>query len=380
MDIMENVSEKNNFLKLPRVGDIVEGRIINKGKSAIFLDLGNFKTGIIYGKEYQEVKGNLKNLKIGDGLFVKIIDLENEEGYVELSVGQAGKELAWENLKQKKEKEEILKVRIQKVNKGGLLTEISGIPAFLPVSQLSPEHYPRVEGGDFLKILRELQKFIGKELEVKIFDLSQKEEKLILSEKAKETKKIKEMLENYKVGDIVEGEITAVLDFGAFMKFQKEACPKPIEGLIHISELDWQLIEDPSEVVKVGEKVKAKIIDISDDKVSLSLKALKKDPWKGIEKKYKKGDIVRGKITKFNPFGAFVQITPYSETKSLTGRLAKGEDRPKIQGLVHISEIGTKSKMAEKFKIGEEYDFQILSINPAEHRMSLKLAENKTDK
>ncbi len=353
---MENITEKDNSLKIPRVGDIIEGRIINKGKSAIFFDLGNFKTGIIYGKEYQEAKGNLKNLKIGDALFAKIIDLENEEGYVELSVSQAGKELAWENIKQKKEKEEILKVRIQKANKGGLLTEISGIPAFLPVSQLSPEHYPRVEDGDSLKILRELQKFIGKELEVKIFDLSQREEKLILSEKAKETKKIKEILENYKVGDIVEGEITAVLDFGAFMKFQKEEV-EPLEGLIHISELDWQLIEDPSEVVKVGEKVKVKIIDISNDKVSLSLKSLKKDPWEGIEKKYKKGDIVAGKVTKLNPFGAFIQITP------------------KIQGLIHISEIGTKSKMAEKFKIGEKNDFQILSIDPAEHRMSLKLAE-----
>jgi len=354
---MQKDSEKNNLSKPPKVGEIVEGRVTGKGKSSLFLDLGGFKTGIIYGKEYQDSKENLKKLKMGDSLFAKIIDLETEEGYVELSLSQAGRELAWETLRQKKEKGETLKVKILGANKGGLLTEISGIAAFLPVSQLSPEHYPKVEGGDSLKILRELQRLIGKELEVKIFDLSQKEEKIILSEKAKEAERIKEILKNYKVGDVVEGEITAILDFGAFIKFQKEdLLPEPIEGLIHISELDWQLIEDPSKIVKVGQIVKAKIIEISDNKISLSLKALKKDPWKGIEEKYKKGDIVKGRVTKFNPFGAFVQL-----------------GKQKIQGLIHISEFGTKSKMIDKLEIGEAYDFQILSIDPAEHRMSLKL-------
>jgi len=208
-------------------------------------------------------------------------------------------------------------------------------------------------------------------MKVKIFDFDQKEEKLILSEKAKETEKLKEILKNYKVGNIVEAEITGIADFGAFVKFlPSEALPcqqaglakkdsvGPIEGLIHISELDWQLIEDPSEIVKVGQKVKAKIIDISNGKASLSLKALKKDPWKDIEKKYKKDDAANGKVIKFNPFGAFVQISP------------------KIQGLCHVSEFGSQKKMEEVLKIGEKYDFQILSIEPAEHRMSLRLVEN----
>ncbi|PIQ05224.1 MAG: hypothetical protein COW72_02925 [Candidatus Nealsonbacteria bacterium CG18_big_fil_WC_8_21_14_2_50_37_10] len=229
---------------------------------------------------------------------------------------------------------------------------MSGIPAFLPVSQLESCHYPRVEGGDMAKILKELQKFVGKEMEVKIFDLSKKERKLILSEKIKEIERIKEVLKNYKVGEVVEGEITGITDFGAFVKFGEN-----LEGLIHISELDWKIIEDPSEVVKVGEKVKAKIIEISGEKVSLSLKALKKDPWLTLEEKYKKGNIVSGKVTKFNPFGAFVRITP------------------EIQGLCHISEFGTKIKMAERLKIDKNYDFQILEIQKEEHRMSLKLAK-----
>jgi len=355
---MRNILEKDNLLRPPKIGEIVEGKVIGKGRSSLFVNLIPWGTGIIYGKEFQEAKDNLKNLKIGDTIFAKIMDLENEEGYIELSISGASKELTWEALKQKKEKGEILTVRILGANKGGLLSEISGIPAFLPVSQLSPEHYPKVEGADTTKILRELQKFIGQELEIKIFDLDLKQEKLILSEKAKEAEKIKEILKKYKLGEVVEGEITGLVDFGTFIKFDSEN----LEGLIHISELDWQLIEDPAEIVKIGQKVKAKIIEISDDKVSLSLKALKKDPWKNIEKKYKKGDIVKGKVTKFNPFGAFVQITP------------------KIQGLCHISEFGTRPKMEEILKIGKKYDFQILLIDSKEHRINLKLSPTTFNK
>ena len=373
---MKELMEKENLTRPPKVGEIVEGKIIARAAGAIYLDLGPIGTGIIYGREFYEAKEQLKGLKIGDTLFAKIIELENEEGFRELSVSGASKELTWNSLEQKKEQGETQRVKILGANKGGLLTEISGIPAFLPVSQLSAEHYPRVEGGETLKILKELQKFIGETLEVKIFDLSPAEGKLILSEKSKETEKIKEILKNYRIGDVVEGTITGITDFGAFLKFAREEVgPEFVEGLIHISELDWKIIEDPAEIVKVGDKVRAKIIDITDDKVSLSLKALKRDPWIDIEKKYKKGDVVLGKVTKFNPFGAFVQLSLYSREEIGTSRLAEGEDRPEIQGLCHISEFGTRSKMEEKLAIGKEYNFQILEIRPQEHRMSLKLIE-----
>ena len=345
-------NEKNNLFRPPKVGEIVQGKVIGKGRSSLFLDLGAPGTGIIYGKEYLEAKSMLRDLKIGDSLFAKIVELENEDGYSELSVSQAGEELAWDVLRQKKETGEVVRVKILGANKGGLLTEVSNISAFLPVSQLSPENYPRVEGGDTLKILRELQKFVGQEFEVTVLDLSPKEAKLILSEKARGIEKIKEILKNYKVGDVVEGEITGVVDFGAFIRFGEG-----IEGLIHISELDWTMVEDPAQFVKTGEKVKAKIIDISDDRVSLSLKALKKDPWENLEEKYKKGSTVRGRATKLNPFGAFIQITP------------------KIQGLCHISEFGTNTKMEEDVKVGKSYDFQVLSIDPKEHRMSLRMVK-----
>lgn len=355
---MKELLEKNNLLKSPQVGKIVEGKVIGKGRSAIFLDLGALGTGIIYGKEFKEAKDELKNFKIGDNIFTKIIDLENEDGYIELSLTQASSELTWEQLRQKQTKGEQISIKILGANKGGLLTEISGIPGFLPVSQLLPEHYPRVEKGETSKILTELQKFIGKELKIKIFDLNQRERKLILSEKAKEDEKKKEILKKYKVGDVVEVKIIGITDFGAFISFPVGSSVKEsekLEGLIHISELDWQLIEDPAEIVRVDQNVKAKIIEISDDKISLSLKALKQDPWKKISTKFKKGNVIEGEVTKFNIFGAFVKITP------------------KIQGLCHISEFGIKSKMEEKLKIGEKYNFQILSIDTKAHRMTLKL-------
>jgi len=350
---MKEELEKNNSLKPPRVGEIIEGKVIAKERGALFLDLGVIGAGIIYGKEFYEAKDSLKNLKIGDNIFAKIVDLENEEGYLELSISQAGKELTWGELRQKRETGEIIRIKISGANKGGLLAEISGISGFLPVSQLSPVNYPKVEGGETTKILKELQKFVGKELEVQIFDLDPKTDKLILSEKLKETKKIKESLKNYKVGDVIDGEIIGIVGFGAFIKFGKEN----LEGLIHISELDWTIIEDPSQIVKIGQIVKAKIINISDDKVFLSLKALKQDPWKDIEEKYKKGDVVKGKVTKLNPFGAFVQVTP------------------KIQGLCHISEFNSQKKMEEKIKIGKKYNFQILQIKQEEHRMTLALVD-----
>lgn len=349
---MKDLLEKEILMKPAKVGEIVEGKIIGRGQSSLYLDLGPIGTGIIYGREFINAKEKIKNLKEGDGLFAKIVDLENEDGYIELSVSGANEELTWDRLNQKKEAEETVMVKVLGANKGGLLAEISGLPAFLPVSQLSAEHYPRVEGGDPQKILQELQKFVGQELEVKIFDLKPKTGEVIISEKAKEAGKIREILKNYKVDDVIEGEITGLTDFGAFIKFNEG-----IEGLIHISELDWKIIEDPSEIVKVGQIVKAKIIDISRDKVSLSLKALKEDPWKKIQDKYKKGDTVEGKAVKLNPFGVFVQLSP------------------EIQGLCHISEFGTQKKMEEKVEIGKTYKFEILLLEPESHRMSLKLVE-----
>lgn len=350
------------------VGSTVQGTIVARDRSSLFVDLGINGTGTIYGREFYAAKDTIKNLQIGDKIFAKVVELENDEGYRELSLKDAAKEISWQKLKNLKEAEQILNVRISGVNKGGLLTTLEGIQAFLPVSQLAPEHYPRVTDADKQKILKELQKFIGKTLEIKILDLSAEENKLILSEKAKSEEKIKQALKNYNKGDVIEGEITGIADFGAFIKFPTSAKSSAdeagseenqIEGLIHISELDWQLVENPAEVVNVGEIVKAKIIDINNSQVFLSLKAMKPNPWEEIEKQYKKGDKIKGKVIKFSDFGAFIQVTP------------------KIRGLCHISEFSSKQEMEEKLKIDKTYNFEVLLIEPKEHRMSLKLVGDK---
>lgn len=349
-------TNKLEMLKPLRQGEIVQGKVIGVGRSAIYLDLSPHGTGLIYGREFLEEKEKLRQAKIGDTLAAKVVDLENDQGYIELSIREAGKELTWDKLHEIKNTQQLIMVKVLGANKGGLLAQLQGIQAFLPVSQLSQEHYPKVEGGDPTKILRELQKFMGEELEVEILDLDPKEGKVILSEKSKERTKIKEILNAYKVGDLIEGQITGIVEFGAFMRFPQGAPQdQQVEGLIHISEIDWQIIEDPTQFLAVGQDVKAKVIDIANGRVSLSLKALKEDPWKEAVKKYKKLDQIQGRVTKLNPFGAFVEV------------------EPKIQGLCHISEFGTKQKMEEELEVGKTHPFQILEINPTEHRMSLHL-------
>lgn len=368
MNITEEktIKTSKDSCPLPSMGSLAEGTVVAKDRSSVFVDLGTQGTGIIYGREFYEAKDAIKNLKIGDKVFAKVVDPENDDGYRELSLRSAAKDINWQKLREIKEKEKIVKVKITGVNKGGLLASVEGIQAFLPVSQLSPENYPRVEDADKQKILKELQKFIGKDLEVKILDLLAEENKLILSEKAKGEQAIREILKNYKTGDVIEGKITGIADFGAFIKFGANAIKDAenageskteIEGLIHISELDWQLVQNPNEIVKVGQTVKAQIININNSQVFLSLKSLKENPWEKIEERFKKGDKIKGEVILFNSFGAFIEIDP------------------KIRGLCHISEFKSQKEMQESLKIGESYDFELLLLDPKEHKISLKLAK-----
>jgi small subunit ribosomal protein S1 len=377
----EKETPMNNLLLkspvLPKINQIVSGTVLEIGKNTIFLDLGAFGTGVILGREIKENQQMIKSLKPGEQISAMVTELENEDGFVELSLKAANKQNAWEQLNELMQKMEPISTKIIKANKGGLMIELKGIQGFLPVSQLSYEHYPRVEDADKMKILNELNKFVGKELTVRIIDLSQEQQKLIVSEKALQELKLKEVLKNFQVGDLVRGTVSGVVDFGAFVRInlpkaeeqedteneaEQPAKSDIIEGLIHISEIDWQLIEDPREFLKVGQEIEAKIIGIEGDRLSLSLKALKKDPWLQIDDKYKKGQVVRGQVTKFNPFGTFVQL-----------------DKD-IHGLVHISEFGNKANMKQALEIGKEYEFKILSIEPKVHKMALGLVKPEEQK
>ena len=359
----ETLQKLTDNVQIPRNGEIVDGKILAIENSAMYLDIGPRKTGIIYGSEYQNAKNVLKSIKVGDTISVKVVMPENEEGFVELSLREAEKELAWSTIKEKKEQNVEFPVRISKVNKGGLITEVAGIPAFLPTSQLSPENYPRVPEGDKTKILRKLQTFIGQDIKVKILDFDEKNGQVILTEESKESETLQKAIKSIKIGDIVEGKVSGIVNFGAFIKFNlPDSKPEDpaLEGLVHISELDWQLIEDPVQVVEVGQDVKAQVIDISQGRVSLSLKSLKKDPWQNLN--YKTGDVIKGLVVRFNPFGAFVQIMD-----------GVADADTKIQGLIHVSEFGSEAKMKEKLELNKEYEFQILSFQPQRHWMSLRI-------
>lgn len=345
------IEQERVLFQSPKEGDIVEGPIIAREGGEVYIDLGRGGTGIIYGREYYESQFKLKDKKKGDIVSAKIVELENEDGLRELSLSEAGRETSWQKLIRMKEKRDLISVKIIDANRGGLMIEKEGTEGFLPVSQLAPAHYPRVEGGDKEKILKELQQFIGQTMEVRILDADPKQNKFIVSEKAGGEESIKKALEKYKVGDVVLGEITGVVDFGAFIRLNPL-----IEGLVHISELDWQLVHDPRDIVKVGDKVQAKIVDITGDgRISLSLKALKEDPWKDIEKKYPKGAVVKATVTKINSYGALV-------------RLEEG-----VQGLVHISEFGSEEEMRTRLQENKEYEFEISQIAPEERRIALKL-------
>lgn len=368
---MEQILRANtaSFLK---IGDIAEGTVLEKKGGKLFVDLGSAGVGVVYGREYYAAEELVKAMRQGDHISAKVVDLDNEEGYKELSLQEAGREKRWLDLKKLKDDNTGLDLTVQKANTGGLILQLSGIEGFLPASQLSAKNYPRVDGGDKDKIYQELQKLVGKTIKVRLLDLDPRENKLIFTEKGLSQDAIRARISRCKVGDIVEGTITGVVDFGAFMKFgdavsfgnegREEGAvteETTLEGLIHLSEIDWSLVENPRDILKPGDRVTAKIIEIQGDKISLSLKQLKEDPWTNVADTYHKGDEITGTVTRLNPFGAFVEV-------------AKD-----IQGLAHVSEFGSEKHMAETLKVGEKYPFTILLVEPKEHRMSLGMGKKE---
>src|SRR4030042_74428 len=351
-------------ITFPKVGDVIEGSVIALDSNAIYLDLGVFGTGIVMGREIKDGLGATDKIKIGDKVSATVTDLENEDGYVELSIREASIERAWQDLEEKQVGGEVFLIKILDANKGGLIAEVNGISGFLPGSQLTNEHYPRVEEGEKSKILEKLRSFIGTEMKVKVIDTDREGEKLIVSEKAAYSDEEKKAISELKVGDVIEGEVSGVVDFGAFVKFLPPSKldstheEDKLEGLVHISELAWQLIDNPREVVKTGDKVKCQIIGIDDTRVSLSTKALQKDPWSAVEKKYKAGGTYEGQVRKINHFGAFVYLD---------------DD---IHGLAHVSELLEQNpgkNIEDILETGKTYKWKILSIEPKEHRMGLGL-------
>jgi len=350
---MEELLNAKDAPALPKIGENIKGKVIEMGSNIIYVDLGSIGTGAIYGYGKFNGLSVFKNLKPGSSISATVVDLENEDGYIEMSLKQTSADMIWKELEKKMEEKEVITTTVLEANKGGLMVKINGVVGFLPASQLTGEHYPRVSDGDKNKILSLLTQIVGKDVNVRIIGVDRNEGKLIVSEKITKEKEELEKISDLKLGNIIEGEISGIVDFGVFVKFNKT-----LEGLVHISELAWKLIDDPRKLFNVGQKVRCKIIGIDDSRISLSIKALENDPWNKVGEKYQVGQKVSGEVTKVNPFGAFVQL-----------------DKD-IHGLVHISKL-PESDNVNDLEVGKIYDFEIILIKPAEHRLGLKLYSEK---
>ena len=335
--------------KPPASEDVVEGPIIAMGRAKVFVDLHPYGTGIIYGREYLSARETLKNVSIGDTVTAKVIGTDNSDGYIELSLREARQALIWNEAESGMLKKTIFELPITDANKGGLIINWNGISGFLPASQLSPAHYPRVPDGDKEKIFAELKKMVGQKLEVMIITANPKEQKLIFSEKGASTSERSSLVEKYHVGDVFGGVITGATEFGVFVKLEEG-----LEGLVHISEMDWALVENPKTRYKVSEQIKVKVIEIKDDKISLSVKALIDDPWRAAAAKYKKDQKVDAVVIKYNKHGALASI------------------EEGVAGLVHISEFSSEDDLRLKLELGKVYKFMITFFEPKDRRMTLK--------
>lgn len=352
-ETMESLMEELGDNLMPfSEGDTVEANILAIGGNRIWVDVAGRSLGFVPEREITSKTG----LKVGDKVFCTVVSMEDDEGNVVLSMKRADREKYWMELQSKFETGEPVSIKITDANKGGLMVDISGIPGFLPVSQLSPAKYPRVAGGDKDEILNRLRQFIGQEMMAKVINCDKEGNKLIFSEKAVSATEVKTKLDKYKIGQKIKGRITGIVDFGLFVSLDPQ-----IEGLVHISEISWSRVSDLSRIYKVGDEVEVMIISIDDGKISLSLKRLLPDPWVKAASKYKVGDMVAGEVTKITPFGAFVSLDS------------------EIDGLVHISELSNEHMIdpGQAVELGKEYKFKIISIEPDSHRLGLSLKGDK---
>jgi small subunit ribosomal protein S1 len=349
--LMDELLASSEDVFMPQPGELVTGDVASILKGMILVDLGGGATGIISGREARDSSDSVKELKEGDEVSAYVIEEENKDGLVVLSLRKASQERTWQKFVSAYEDNESVSVTPTEANKGGLLLDVDGIKGFIPVSQLAPLHYPRVNGADTAQILRRLQELVGQKLLVRVINVDFDSNKLILSERAAQEDARKKALETLKAGQKIKGKISGLVKFGIFVAFDG------LEGLVHISEIAWGHVNDPSEYGKLGDEVETLVIGIEGDKISLSMKKLVPDPWIDAVKVYKIGDTVEGDVTRLTPFGAFVRLA---------------ED---INGLIHVTEIATEEvdDISKYVSVGEKVKAKIVSIDPDEHRIGLSI-------
>ncbi len=334
-----------------KAGELFEVKILQVLKNRLLVDVGGFALGYI---PEQEFSPDVETLKVGDKVLAYVLTVENDDGYVILSLRRADKERISKILATKFETGDILQVKTTSANKGGLLCQFGDFEGFLPVSQLASSHYPKVSSGDREEIFSRLKELVGQTFQVKVLSFEPASGKLIFSEKAAGDVVQQEKIKKLKVGQKFTAEITGIVNFGLFVKLQIPDS-SDIEGLVHISEASWDHIVDLSEQFKIGQKVEVSVISIENNRVSLSIKRLLPDPWLKAAADYKVGQIVEGKVTKITPYGAFIQVG-------------------QLDALVHISELGEKiSNPKDVIEEGKSYQFKIISVEPEVHKLSLSL-------
>ena len=335
------------------VGDVVDGVVVAVDRSVVYVDLSPIGTGIIYGREFSVAKDILRKTHVGDAISAQIIALETPDGYIDLSLKEARKAFIWSEAEESMRSKQVYEVVVKNANRGGLVIDWNGVRGFLPASQLTEEKYPKVLSRDKDSILNELRKFIDTKMMVTIESVDPDNDTIIFSEhkngtdgqaSSKESKPTNE----YSVGDVKNGIVTGVVDFGVFVTVDNT-----IEGLVHISEMDWGLVDDPRKFCTVGSQVQVKIIDIEDDKYSFSFKELHKNPWEEIHERHKVGDAVSGVVIKYGAFGAFASI------------------RAGVSGLVHISNFTDEHDLRNSLEIGKTYEFVITNLEPSEQKLTL---------
>jgi len=348
---MDDLLASSVDFEKPELGAVITGKVVSVSKNRLVVDLNGVAVGISSGRETHDSNDTIKDLKEGDEVKTVVIEEENEDGMVVLSLKRASQATTWDKFDVAYKDGEIIDVQITEANKGGLLIDVDGIKGFIPVSQLAPAHYPRVEDANSTQILSRLQKLVGIKLSVKIINLERSSGKMILSERAAQQGKAKASLGELKVGSHVKGRVSGVVKFGIFVTFDG------LEGLVHISEIAWGHVSNPHQYAKVSDEVDVEIIGIENEKLSLSMKRLIPDPWSVIEEKYPIGSKVKGVVNRFSPFGAFVQL----------------EDD--INGLIHLSEISDQKveDPADFLDVGQEVEAEVINIDRDEHRIGLSL-------
>jgi len=329
-------------------GDVLEVTVLSSSRESIMVDVAGVATGIIPEKEFsaQAIK-----LKAGDTIRAYVLSAENDNGYVILSLKRAEKERLWGMLEQRNTAGEIINVKIIQANKGGLVAEYGNMQGFIPVSQLSFKHYPRVD-GDRSKIQQKLSELIGQSITVKIISYDKASNKIIFSEKVAGDADLEEKAKDYEVGQKVSGKVTGIVDFGLFVDIGD------LEGLIHISQVSWQRINSLKDHFKVGQTVEAEVVNVDGGRVSLSIKKLQPDPWQIEVKNLSVGDTINGTVTRVTPYGAFVRLSE------------------NLEGLFHVSQMGEGKKPEEVVQENTDYKFEIISIESELRKISLKLADS----